>query len=124
MKQFFKRYFILISLSFLIMVLIFLKINYKNTETENKIIKTTPTPTITSQDINDTGDITEEDPTRYLQNLLPYEEENFIVKNYIEGKVLLVKAKTSDTKRAEEDLRKWLNSVEDRLGENKIVWEK
>lgn len=123
MKQFLKRYFIFIFLSFLVVILIALKLIYKENN-QNEIIKITPTPTIINEDINNVGDITEEDPTLYLQDLLPYEEENFIVKNYIEGKVLLVKAKTSDIKKAEEDLRKWLNSVEDRLGENEIVWEK
>jgi hypothetical protein len=61
--------------------------------------------------------------TYSLNYLLPYEEDDFIVIKYIKDKVLLVHNKNSDLIKTKESLRKWLDLVETKKGENIIVWQ-
>jgi hypothetical protein len=58
-----------------------------------------------------------------LKYLLPYEENDFIVLKYIKDKVLLVQAKNGNLIKAKESLKKWLDLVEIKPGENIIVWQ-
>ena len=46
MKEFFKKYLILIFFSFLIIILIFFKIIYGDIGQKNELLEITPTPTI------------------------------------------------------------------------------
>jgi len=58
-----------------------------------------------------------------LNYLLPFEEDDFIVMRYLKDKVLLVKAKNNDLNKAKVSLKKWLDLVEEKPGENIIVWQ-
>jgi hypothetical protein len=68
--------------------------------------------------------IPEDDPNFWLEDLLPYEGETFIVKKYLEANVVSVEAKGNDFQKSREDAKKWLNENENDIGQNIIVWEK
>lgn len=146
MKDFIYRYRILIVLFLLVFILIGLKIKYGNNISDISTDKITPTVVVDKKypSFEELKNMSDESYLKYLESLnedeleklpeeeygkfylspfFPYETETFIVKKYIKENVLLVKSKISDMKMAEVDLRKWLDLVEENLGENQIVWE-
>ncbi|MDD2483002.1 MAG: hypothetical protein PHE32_00520 [Candidatus Shapirobacteria bacterium] len=152
-KEFIKKYSIIIFLSLLVIVFIFVKIYFgeKNSiPIDNSLV---PTPTVieskglskeilteygnvqTKEDLNvllsklsedQINQLPEIDPHYSLKLILPYESETFIVKSYLKANVLLVKAVGNDFEKSKNDLMLWLNKKKEGQGEeafDEVVWE-
>ncbi|MFA6368839.1 MAG: hypothetical protein WCX20_00465 [Candidatus Shapirobacteria bacterium] len=148
-KDFVYKYKILLFLILLILILIILKIKYKDNSFNNNsnngsinepipvIIKKYPSLDelknmdddsylnyLNSLNEDELKNLPEEEPgIFYLNPFLPYEGNGFTVIKYIKENVLLVKIKNNNKETAEDELRKWLDLVEEKPGENQIVWE-
>lgn len=90
-NRFIKRYFLILILSFLIVVLAIIKITYKPNLIQNPVenMVLTPIPTI---EINN-NEIKNDYP---LKNILPYYGESFDIKNYSGPLTLIIKIKIKD----------------------------
>jgi hypothetical protein len=116
MIEFFKKYFMLFFLGFLIMVLILLKIFYgsaKNNNTEN--ITITPTPSqivVPTQIITPTIIEYESDNPRSENNevvVIPYKGKIMEIAGYLKPGVLVILIeKEEDKDKAETEFKEWL----------------
>jgi len=64
----------------------------------------------------------DETPTTEVDDLLPYQGDTFVAEKYVGKNVLLVKSKITDTKKAEVDVKKWLNNYQESSEQTVIVW--
>lgn len=118
MKELLRKYSIIVFLSFLVIVLIFLKVIYRNTgkQAENNkiiptvipIIESTPTPFPSTQ-----TDSYDPEPGYIYTIFLPYQGEKIRIEKYIKPYILeiLIK-KEGDEAEAEIEAKKWLEENE------------
>jgi len=113
---------LIILVVLVILFLIFVSLNpSQKKETKEVINKNIPTTTMPLEEegkeeiISETGEL----PFDYM---LPYEESDFKVIKYLKKNVLLVHPKV-DVEKAKISLKKWLDLVEEKPGENVIVWQ-
>lgn len=132
--NFVLKYRVIVFLVIIILILLIIMVINKKPDEEtiinqnqptpsSQIINITTNPTIT--DTNDSLDFNSDqtDSTNFpLSYLLPYEEKDFKVVKYLKKNVLLVNPKV-DIEKAKVSLKKWLDLVEEKPGENIIVWQ-
>ncbi|MDD4136133.1 MAG: hypothetical protein PHN66_03630 [Candidatus Shapirobacteria bacterium] len=110
MMEFFKKYFVLFFLGFLVIVLILLKIFFGNTKTneiDNKIITPTPSQAI----IPTISEYQSDDPEseRNETTVLPYRGKKMEIAGYLKPGVLVILIeKEEDKAEAEAEFKEWL----------------
>lgn len=108
--EFFKKYFVLFFLGFLVIVLILLKIFFGNTKTneiDNKIITPTPSQAI----IPTISEYQSDDPEseRNETTVLPYRGKKMEIAGYLKPGVLVILIeKEEDKTEAEVEFKEWL----------------
>lgn len=127
-KEFLKRYQIVLFLSFLVVALVIIKVTTKKeSPTNQSVITTTPTPTMilptptpTREEMEESQDIDFNYP---LERILPYKTDDFIIEKYVAEQVLKVKAISENKIKIIEEINKWIASYDLEPGSHKIVWE-
>lgn len=130
--EFLKKYQLILILSFLVVVLIFIKLIYGG-ENKNQIneIKITPTPTVIPTifleptiNLNEVKkEISQDINYNYpLGQILPYSTENFIIERYTKPLVLEVEALNTDKVLVEKEVLEWIAKNEPDGLNHKIVW--
>lgn len=131
LREFIKKYQLIIFLSAIILILLVIKLTNKNTETSPLLVQPTPTqqptPTVVilkPEEIDTVNNPTDRDPNYPLDYLLPYQTKNFEVKKYIEPLVLLIKINDkSNIEKIKTEAQEWVTINEIKIGSHKIVWE-
>lgn len=110
MMEFFKKYFVLFFLGFLVIVLILLKIFFGNTKT-NEIDSKITTPTPSQAIIPTISEYQSDDPEseRNETTVLPYRGKKMEIAGYLKPGVLVILIeKEEDKAEAEAEFKEWL----------------
>lgn len=122
-KIFFKKYFLILLLSFIAVFLGGIKLFYKtNNEEQNKIQKVN----IQIQDkeiINNKNIIIETEKEYPLNKILPYIGENFDIKQYTEPLTLVVKVKIRDQNKITNEMKTLFEKNNVDINSHKFDWQ-
>lgn len=124
--EFIKKYQLILFLSFLVVVLIVLKIIYGNSNPDqNNIVLPTLTPT--PEIIQNTNDIDEEvlndgNPEYPLKKVLPYTTDKFKIIGYDEPYTLVVRIKSGTKTEVEKEIRLWIDKNLPGDSEHKLIF--
>lgn len=143
MKEFLKKYQLILFLSCVLVIVLFVKLFYIpenegseiemvpvaeptksiiNLREENNEIEDKEDELFLDEDFESEEEIFDINPDYPLIYLLPYEGERFIAEDYVSEKVLLVKIKGDSFEESRNELQEWLDENEGLPGENTIVW--
>lgn len=108
MSEFLRKYQIIIGLSFVVMVMAVVKMVYKPTEEpvlKEIVVTITPTavPTVPTDNYEEKAD-----KLMPLWRLLPYQGDGFVVENYAEVGVLIVRKKSITEAETKKRVEKWI----------------
>jgi len=127
--NFIKKYQLILFLSFLVIILFFLKIFYKESEeNKNNIIPTpivlTPTKEVTKEKTNDFDYevLNDGNPEYPLVRLLPYSTDFFKIIGYDDPYTLVVRVKNKNKLEVEEEIKEWIEKNIPGDNEHKIIF--
>jgi hypothetical protein len=109
--EFVKKYQLILVLSFLIIILLILKLIYgSKNESQTSNIIPTPVPTIIQQELTTISNeaLNDGNPEYPLQKLMPYSTDNFKILGYDDPFTLIVRNKLGNKTENEKEIRKWI----------------
>lgn len=114
-------------LSFLVIILIVLKIVYGDREDNNQVNQITPTPTIIKEEIKPEivyEALNDGNPDYPLKKVLPYSTDSFSIIGYDEPFTLLVRIKSGDKTEIEKEVKQWIEKYIPGDTDHKIIYAK
>lgn len=128
--EFIKKYQLVLFLSFLVIVLIIIKLIYKEdnkNQIETIVPTSTPSPTVLMEPTLSVEKFKTETSLEInydypLAQILPYSTENFVIERYTKPLVIEVDALNIDKVLVEKQVMEWINKNGSTAESHKIVW--